>query len=88
MNTIQIERFLKKDPYARKIFKKACARDQLKRVTYPSAYIINTHPSSLPGKHWIARYFYENSKGKYFDIYGLSPQLHRFTDLMDRNSKR
>ena len=69
MNTIQIERFLKKDPDARKIFKKPCARNQLKHVTYPSAYVINTHPSSLHGEHWIAMYFDENGKGEYFDSY-------------------
>ena len=42
----------------------------------------------MPGEHWIAMYFDGNGKGEYFGSYGLSPQLHRFTDLMHRNSKR
>ena len=87
MNTDQIEHFLKKDVYARKVFKKACARDQLKRVGYPSAYVINTHPKSLPGEHWIAVYFDKNGKGEYFDSYGLPPRVNKFTEFMNRNAK-
>jgi len=58
MNTEQIERLLKKDPYARKIFRKVCARDEMRTVNVrPSAYIINSHPSTKPGEHWIAMFF-------------------------------
>ena len=57
MNTIQIEHLLKKDPFTKTIFKKACAKNQLLRVDYSSAYVINSHPSSKPGEHWIAVYF-------------------------------
>ena len=84
MNTIQIEHFLKKNPYAGKILKKACASDQLKHVIYPSTMsLIVIH--FLPGELWVAMYFDKNGKGEYFDSYGLSPQLHRFTDLMNRD---
>ena len=86
MNTNQIERLLKNDPYTRRIFKKACAKDQLQHVTYPSAYVINTHPSSKPGEHWIAVFFDNNGKGEYFDSYGLPPDMLGFAGFMNQNS--
>ena len=41
MNTLQIERLLKKDLKSKTIFKKVCALDQLEKPTFPSAYVIN-----------------------------------------------
>ena len=86
MNTIQIEHLLKKDPFTKTIFKKACAKNQLLRVDYPSAYVINSHPSSKPGEHWIAVYFDKHGKGEYFDSYGLHPSMNGFIAFMERNS--
>ena len=87
MNTNRIERLLNKDPFVKNIFKKACAKDELLHVNYPSAYVINSHPSSKPGEHWIAVYFDKHGKGEYFDSYGLPPSVNGFTALMERNSK-
>ena len=87
MNTNRIERLLNKDHFAKNIFKKACAKDELLHVNYPSAYVINSHPSSKPGEHWIAVYFDKHGKGEYFDSYGLPPSVNGFTALMERNSK-
>ena len=86
MNTIQIELLLKKDPFAKTTFKKACAKNQLLRVNYSSAYIINSHPSSKPGEHWITAYFDRHGKGEYFDSYDLHPSMNGFTAFMERNS--
>ena len=86
MNTDQIEFLLKKDLYSQKIFKNVCAKDFLPKVVYPSAYVINSDPSSKPGEHWIAVYFDKNGKGEYFDSYGLSPDMLGFTDFMNANS--
>jgi len=58
----------------------------LPHVTYPSAYVINSDPSSKPGEHWIAVYFDKNIKAEYFDSYGLSPDMLDFTDFMNANS--
>ena len=57
MNTLQIEHLLKKDLKSKAIFKKVCALDQLEKPTFPSAYVINSDPSSEPGEHWVAVYF-------------------------------
>ena len=86
MNTIQIKHLLKKDPFAKTIFKKVCAKNQLLRVDYPSAYVINSHPSFKPGEHWIAMYFDKHGKGEYFDSYDLRPSMNGFTAFMERNS--
>ena len=53
MNTLQIERLLKKGLKSKTIF---CALDQLEKPTFPSAYVINSNPSSEPGEHWFAVY--------------------------------
>ena len=87
MNTYQIERLLNKDPFAKNIFKKACGKDELLHVNYPSTYVINSHPSSKPGEHWIAVYFDKHRKGEYFNSYGLPPSVNGFTALMVRYSK-
>ena len=70
MNTLQIERLLKKDLKSKTIFKKVCALDQLEKPTFPSAYVINSDPSSKPGEHWVAVYFDKRGRGEYFDSYG------------------
>ena len=77
MNTLQIERLLKKDLKSKTIFKKVCALDQLEKPTFPSAYVINSDPSSKPGEHWVAVYFDKRGRGEYFDSYGLPPYLGR-----------
>ena len=37
---------------------------------YPSAYLANTDPSSLPGKHWVAFYYLSPTQLEFFDSYG------------------
>ena len=86
MNTLQIERLLKKDLKSKTIFKKVCALDQLEKPTFPSAYVINSDPSSEPGEHWVAVYFDKRGRGEYFDSYGLSPTLIGLKSYMDAYS--
>ena len=88
MNTVQIQRLLTKDSFAKTISKKVCAKNQLQRVDYPSAYVINSHSSSKPGEHWIAVYFDKHEKGQYFDSYGLPPSVNGFTTFMERGSTK
>ena len=86
MNTLQIERLLKKDLKSKTIFKKVCALDQLEKPTFPSAYVINSDPSSKPGEHWVAVYFDKRGRGEYFDSYGLPPTLVGLDSYMDAYS--
>ena len=83
MNTLQIERLLKKDLKSKTIFKKVCALDQLEKPTFPPAYVINSDPSSEPGEYWVAVYFDKRGRGEYFDSYGLSPTLIGLKSYMD-----
>ena len=73
MNSLQIERLLKSDFETKSVFKKVCALGQLEKPTFPSAYVINSDPSTEPGEHWIAVYFDKHGRGEYFDSYGLPP---------------
>jgi len=63
-----------------------CAKDILPRVTYPSAYVLNSQPSSKPGEHWLGVYLDKNGKGEYFDSYGLPPDMFGFADFMNAKS--
>ena len=83
MNTLQIERLLRKDLKSKTIFKKVCALDQLEKPTFSSAYVINSDPSSEPGEHWVAVYFDKRGRGEYFDSYGLPLTLIGFDSYMD-----
>ena len=83
MNTLQMERLLKKDLKSKTIFKKVCALDQLEKPTFPSAYVINSDASSEPGEHWVAVYFDKRGRGEYFDSYGLPPTLVGLDSYMD-----
>ena len=44
----------------------------------PSAYVANTDPSSLPGKHWVAFYHLSPSHLEFFDSYGCNPDDYHF----------
>ena len=79
MNSLQIESLLKKDPEAKKIFKKVCALVEIEVPSYPSAYAINS-------EHWVAVYFNKNRRGEYFDSYGLPPVILGLEPYMDRFS--
>ena len=60
MFTNQIRQKLKKDVFAKAVFKDVLPLDKLPlKVNYPSAYVINTDPSYLQGEHWLALLFDE-----------------------------
>ena len=86
MNILQIERLLKKGLKSKTIFKKVCALDQLEKPTFPSAYDINSDPSSEPGEHWVAVYFDKRGRGEYFDSYRLPRTLIDLDSYMDAYS--
>ena len=53
MNNLQIEGLLKKDPQAKKIFKKVCALDEIEVPSYSSTYVINSDTSNKKGELWV-----------------------------------
>lgn len=44
----------------------------------PFGIIVNTHPHTLPGEHWLAYYFPTHSDGEFFDSYGRAPDDSAF----------
>ena len=45
-------------------------------ATFPSAFICNTDPSHLPGKHWIVFWFQDPFHSECFDSLGYLPQYY------------
>ncbi len=75
MNTLQIEKILKEDPYTSRLLAGVFARDQLpKTLCYPCIWVVNNQPISKEGEHWTCAYFTADNKGEYFDSYGLAPK--------------
>ena len=60
--------------------------NQLEKPVFPSAYVINSDPSSEPGEHWIAVYFDKCGRGEYFNSYGLAPAFVGLESYMDTYS--
>lgn len=44
----------------------------------PFGLIVNTHPHTLPGEHWLALYFPSPGYGEFFDSYGRPPDSPDF----------
>ena len=86
MDTLQIERILKNDSCAKKIFKGVYPKDQLPTVEYPGSYVVNTDPSTSPGEHWVAMFFNNQRSAEFFDSYGLHPIVYGLTDFLDSHA--
>lgn len=80
LNTMEINELMKqmmeKNKIDLDIFKGTFARDQIDDVPVnkdkPTAFILNTDPSTKPGEHWVAVYFDPtgNATMEYYDSYG------------------
>lgn len=89
MDTIQLSRILGKDKFTRDLFRGVFAADQLPKfvTTFPSLYVVNTDTSNGAGQHWVVLYFSRNNNTEMFDSYGNPPDMFRFNDFVERNSK-
>ena len=79
MNTIEltsvIGRIINKNTH----FLGVLASDQLPNAQLqrlPAMAIVNTHPSTMPGEHWLAVYISRDKRCYFFDSFGNS--LDRF----------
>ena len=88
MNTLQIERALKRNRFTKKIFVGVFAADQLPKInTFPCGFVANTDPSTEPGTPWVAFYFPSIGKGEFFDSYGHRPQYYGFDETETWNTR-
>jgi len=55
--------------------------------TLPYGVIVNTHPSQLPGEHWVAIFITKDGLGEYFDSFGLPPLKKQLNDFLEVNTK-
>lgn len=46
----------------------------------PVYYIVNTHPSHMPGEHWLALTLENEDTGTFFDSLGNRPDYFRYPD--------
>ena len=88
MNTLQLERALKRNRFTNKIFCGVFAADQLPKLkTFPCGFVANTDPSTEPGMHWVAFYFPSTGKGEFFDSYGHPPEYYGFDEIETWNTR-
>lgn len=76
MNTFQLERVLRSDPYTKRAgYLGVFPLDGLRNIPlqYPSCFVFNTQPSTKEGEHWIAVFRQNEDIGYYFDSYGIHP---------------
>jgi hypothetical protein len=57
---------------------------------FPACLIVNTHPSSKPGEHWVAFFMDSKKRLEYFDSYGrdVAPNSYfeKFADVFETKS--
>lgn len=88
MNTEQLECAITESRCLSQLVKGVFAPDTLPVVVnFPSAYVSNTDPSHLPGKHWVVFWFENNERGEFYDSLGRSPESYNpnFVEFFKRN---
>lgn len=82
-----INSILKYDNVTSKIFKGVYARDELPLdLDFPSCFILNTHPRSKPGEHWLALYYDPKGNCYFFDSYGMHPTFYRLKTYISKTT--
>lgn len=80
MNTIELMGIMKKCVKKNSNFLGVLPSDRIpKQVSkFPALVIINTHPSTKPGEHWVAVYINSRKHGYFFDSFGNPPEYKHF----------
>uniref|UniRef100_A0A1A8F2R5 Uncharacterized protein n=1 Tax=Nothobranchius korthausae TaxID=1143690 RepID=A0A1A8F2R5_9TELE len=53
-----------------------------KNIRLPAYVVVNTHPSHLPGEHWLALAVERDGFGTFFDSYGFTPELKYYPETI------
>ena len=53
----------------------------------PALLIVNTDPSTLPGKHWVAFFIPKRGPVEYFDSIGRKPDEKFFIEFLKKHGK-
>ena len=80
MDNHQLERLLHR--LLGDVFCGVWASDQLNLLTRefqtPAYFIVNTHPSHLPGEHWLSLTLEQDGSASFFDSYGFPPDFANY----------
>ena len=71
MNSSQIHKALANHRLTAQVYRDVRPADRLPQ-NQTGAFVINTHPSHMPGEHWVVL-MYTDKNTTYFDPYGLQP---------------
>ena len=86
MDSITLEKLLKKDPSMKHFFRGVFSRDNLPRHRCARLYVVNEEPSNKRGSHWIMLHITPGKeKNVYFDSYGRKPLLSEFRRYLGKN---
>ena len=87
LSNTEIQNLLSAHPATKKIYKGFLFPRDRKRpkISPPALYILNTDYAQGEGIHWILIYFLKN-KTVFFDPFGLSPDIHNFSFVVERNN--
>ena len=90
MNTEQLQCAIKENRCLNSHVKGVYSPDTLplRVTTYPSAYICNTDPSHLPGRHWVVFWFRNWTQAEFYDSLGYAPNHYddRFSRFLKDNA--
>jgi hypothetical protein len=85
MDSLLIEKILKKDQYTSKIFLGVFARDELPaHPPAPSCFVFNTEVRGKPGAHWLGLYINKHAYAELFDSFGHSASYFGLDDYLLR----
>jgi len=91
LSTEDLEKFLFSDVLLYQNVEGVFAMDKLPmEKNSKKCFIVNTDPSFLPGKHWIAVFIPSNSLPEFFDSLGRSPSHYSekiLNFLLNKNSE-
>lgn len=89
MDTIAIRKCLEQLPRDKVCDVGVYAADHLPTRIEPStAIVVNTHPQTSSGEHWVAFYWDRNANHiEYFDSFGRSPYPTEYQQFLRRNSR-
>lgn len=89
MKTVDLHRDLSTCRFTTLHYAGVFARDEIPYsiMKRPLGIVVNTDPSSKPGKHWVAIFIDKSGHGYYFDSYGLPPIHKEIMDFLKNNSR-
>jgi hypothetical protein len=86
MNSITLQEAVEKYDFSRNKFCGVFPYDMIpKNISKPCSIIINTDPSYLPGKHWVAISIDSKGNCNYFDSFGEPPNKYKIIHFLQKN---